>query len=324
VLSGPAAYTETPVSVDGRKLRKVALYHVSWWQILTEAIIQHRHRGISDPDQQWLLGELVAYLDHERSGASGFQDMGDKWVSVRQAAANETLRASDPEAREVAERWEQFIDYMCLGLGQDLGRDVKPVRSRTTTADSRHDGTVRSLAETGKLKGSVRVPDAVGDLTVEADLRTRRVTTSVTVEAPREGRPKTRINWILRQLRHAPDALRIDVSFANARETSSLLLSEALETPERLLSSSDPKPEPRAFQLAMTRKMGTKRGKDEGSFVRETRQQAINFYRELVQDLRPWQASPPRLPAEPQEVPVTPEPEPPAFSADNARPKPQA
>ena len=201
-----ASPRETPVSVDGRKLRKVALYHLSWWRILTEAIIQHRHRGISDPDQQWLLGELIAYLDHERSGASGFQDMGDKWVSVRQAAANETLRASDPEAREVAERWEQFIDYMCLGLGQDLGHDVKPVRSRNATAESRHDGTVRSLAETGKLKGSVRVPDAVGDLTVEADLRTRRVTTSVTVQAPREGWPKTRINWILRQLRHAPDA----------------------------------------------------------------------------------------------------------------------
>lgn len=308
---------DAPVSVDGRKLRRVRLYHLSWWRILTEAIVQHRHRGVADPDQAWLLGELIAYLDHDKSGASGFQDMGDKWVGVRTAAANETLRASDPEAREVAERWEQFIDYLCLGLGQDLGREVTPVRPRKATAEARLDATVRRLIETGKLEGSVRVPDAVGDVSVEADIRTRRVTTSVRVEAPREGRPKTRINWLLRQLRDAPGDLRLDVSFASARETSSLLLSEARENAERLLSSADPRRDPRAFQLALTRKMGTKRGKEEGSFVRETRRQAIDFYRDLVQDLKPWQASAPKLPPEragkPEAV-TPPQPEPPPFS----------
>ena len=82
---------------------------------------------------------MIAYLDHEKSGASGFQDMGDKWVSVRNAAANGTLRASDREAREVAERWEQFIDYLALGLSQDLGRDVRPMRPRKQTSAARLD-----------------------------------------------------------------------------------------------------------------------------------------------------------------------------------------
>src|SRR5436309_3167491 len=36
---------------------------------------------------------------------------------------------------------------------------------------------------------------------VEADLRTQRLTTSVTLDAPQEGRPQTRVNWMLRQLR---------------------------------------------------------------------------------------------------------------------------
>jgi hypothetical protein len=44
--------------------------------------------------------------------------------------------------------------------------------------------------------------------------------------------------------------------------------------------------------------MGTKRGKGEKSFVRETRKQTIDFYRDLVQDLRPWRAAPPKLPVE--------------------------
>lgn len=77
----------SPVSVDGRRVRNLGLWHLSWWQILTDAIIQHRHRRIADPDQAWILGELIAYLDHENSGASGFTDMGDSWVGVRDGHA---------------------------------------------------------------------------------------------------------------------------------------------------------------------------------------------------------------------------------------------
>ena len=70
--------------------------------ILTEAIDQHRHRGITDPDQAWLLGELIAYLDHDKSGASGFEDLGEKWVAVRDGARAQTLRALDAGVRDVA------------------------------------------------------------------------------------------------------------------------------------------------------------------------------------------------------------------------------
>jgi hypothetical protein len=41
--------------------------------------------------------------------------------------------------------------------------------------------------------------------------------------------------------------------------------------------------------------MGKKRGKAEGSFVRETRTQTFAFYRDLVQDLKAWQARAPKL-----------------------------
>jgi hypothetical protein len=44
--------------------------------------------------------------------------------------------------------------------------------------------------------------------------------------------------------------------------------------------------------------MGQKRGRTEGSFVRETRAQAVTFYRDLVQNLKPWQVRPPQIPSE--------------------------
>jgi hypothetical protein len=295
IVSSPE---ESPVSVDKRKLRKVSLYHLSWWRILTEAILQHRHRGLEDPDQQWILGELIAYLDHDKSGASGFQGMGEHWVSIRTAASDGTLRKGDAGVQEISERWNQFVDYLALGMGQDLGRDVTPARPRGTTNKSLADAVAAELIERGKLKAALKVPDAVGTLNVGADLRTRRVTTSVELRAPRETRPLTRIKWLLRQLKAADESLGIEVKFANTQDTTASLLGDARSTPECLLSTTDRRRDPRSFRIAMTRPMGSKRGKDEGSFVRETKLQALDFYRDVVQDLREWQAPAPKLPKE--------------------------
>jgi len=311
----------TPVSVDGRKLRKTSLWHFSWWRIITEAIVQSRYRGISDPDQAWILGELIAYLDNEASGAAGFEDMGDKWVAVRKAAHDGTLRQADPEARAVAERWEQFTQYLCLGLSQDLGSSVSSPRPRAQTTTGRLDELTKALAADGALDAVMRVPNAVGDLRLRADLRARQTLTSVTVDAPREGRITSRINWLLRQLSDAPNDLRVEVAYPNARETTSAMLAQAREDPARLLYPPDPKREPRSFILTLTRPMGSKRGKAEGSFVRETRAQTFDFYGELVQNLKLWQARPPKLhesPA-PDDIPDTPQPDPPPFIAADQR-----
>lgn len=290
-----ASSAESPVAVDGRKLRSTRLWHFSWWRVLTEAIVQHRYRGISDPDQAWILEELIAYLDHPASGAGGFEDMGDKWVAVRKAAHDGTLRQNDPEGRSVAERWEEFTQYLCLGLSQDLGRSVTSPRPRSQTAAARLDASVKELADRGTLTAVLRVPDAVGDLRVCVDLRARRVLTSVSVDAPREGRAKSRINWLVRQLREAPADLQLEAAFPNARQTTSSLLEAVRDEPEGLLYPSDPKREPRAFVITQGRPMGQKRGKAEGSFVTGTSAQTFDFYRDIVQGLKPWQARPPKL-----------------------------
>lgn len=314
-----ATPTDSPVRVDGRKLRSTALLHLSWWRVITEAVVQHRFRGIADPDQAWILGELIAYLDHEASGASGFTDMGSSWVAVRDAAHAGTLRAADSEARRVCERWGQFMEYLALGLSQDLGRDVSVARPRKQTADQRLQTLVHSLAGDGALVGSVRVPDAVAPLDLRADLRTRRVIASVTVEAPGEGRPLSRINWLLRQIAHAPADLRIDVAFQGARETTSLLLGDAREDPSALLSPTDAKRIPRALTVAAARPLGTKRGKGRGSFVADTRVQAIDFYRDIVQSISAWRAKAPRLPAAASDPTPPASPEPPPFTAPETR-----
>jgi hypothetical protein len=65
----PSMAGQHPTKVNKRKLRKVQLHHWSWTYILSTAVMQKEHKGVSDPEQAWILGELIRYLEHPRSGA---------------------------------------------------------------------------------------------------------------------------------------------------------------------------------------------------------------------------------------------------------------
>src|SRR6185436_2663549 len=89
-----------------------------------------------------------------------------------------------------------------------------------------------SLCQTGELSGAIRIPGTAGHLVVTADLRSSKVTCHVDVDAPREGRSTTRINWLVRQLKNAPDSARVEVFLAHARGSSAAeLLGSVREDP---------------------------------------------------------------------------------------------
>lgn len=289
--------TVSPINVDARKTKKVDLRHLSWFQVTTEAVMQHRHRKVADPDQAWLVGELIAYLENERSGAGGFEDMGDQWVTVREEVRSRTLNVNSKGAREVARRWEQFAEHQSMILEQDLGRDVTVVWPKKVEPAVRLDQAVRRLVDDGCLIASIKVPNAVAAIDLEVNLRTKEVTTSATLAAPREGRPATRINWLLRQLKDAPPALRISVRYPHTSDRPSMLLRDSETASQKLLHPTDPKRDPWEFTVAWAQPMGSKRGKLAGSFVGDTKSQTLDFYRNVVQTMRPWIAPAPKLPA---------------------------
>ncbi len=88
----------------------------------------------------------------------------------------------------------------------------------------------------------------------------------------------------------------------STKATTGCRLEDVRDNPQGLLLESDPKRPPRSFRLALAAPMGTKRGKGERSFVLETRKQVITFYRDLVQNLRPWRPPAPKLPDEPAQA----------------------
>ncbi|WP_369140933.1 hypothetical protein [Modestobacter versicolor] len=285
-----------PTKVDKRKLRKVAMHHLSWSQILAEAVVQKEHRGVADPDQAWILGELIRYLEHPRSGALEFEDMGPSWVAVRDAVNAGTLRTTDKGVADVAARFDALLRYVSLRLGRTLGTEVVPAMSRRELADPalRTTALVESLVRDGKLTGAVRIPNAVAPLNIELDLRANRVTCHVDIDAPREGRPTTRVNWLVRQLKAAPETVRVEAFAMHARGAGATeLLKVVREDPAALVQ--DPKREVRSFRVALSSPLGTKRGRGRGAAIDSVLDAVEAYYGEVLQNLRAWTAAAPKM-----------------------------
>ena len=305
----PAIPGQHPTKVDKRKLKRVAIHHLAWSQVLASAVMQKEFRGVADPDQAWILGELIRYLEHPRSGALEFDDMGESWIGVRDSVAAGTLRPTDKGIATVVARFDALLRFTSLRLGRRLGTEVVPVLNRKELADPtiRAQALSDQLCTTGQLSGVIRIPETVGALVVTADLRSGRVSCHVDLDSPREGRPATKVNWLIRQLKNAPDSARVECFTAHSRGTSAAeLLGTVRATPAVLVV--DPAKEIRSFRIATSALLGAKCGRGRGSFIDSVLGAVDAFYAEVLGDLKAWSASPPRLRQEPLAAPDDVEP----------------
>lgn len=287
-----AATEDSPVLVDRRKLKKVRLVHLPWDQVRTDAAVLLKANGVADATQRRVLEEFVRYMAHSRSGLHGFNDMGRQWVTVREAVRAKTLRSGDKMTAEVSDKFDQLMRNVALQLSALLAVAVQSIPPRQAPdAASR----CQQLADSGLLFGTVRVPGAADLLVLGADLRAERVSCSMQVEAPRDGRQLTKVNWLLRQLpSEASDGVRIEALLTGPRATSTAVLLGVLrKSPEKLIPVDGR--EIRAFRVVMEAPIGGKRAAGPGGFIKSVRDLTNTFYAQVVQNIQRPTAKPPKI-----------------------------
>jgi hypothetical protein len=287
--------TEHPLGIAKAKL-KVPLHHVSWSEIRSIAQVQADHSGVSDPDQAWILSELIRYLDDPRAGASDFSDMGADWLDTCNSLHDHTIRPTDKGLPNVVARWEQLLRFAALRLERRLGPGVQVVQTRKEAADgdARRAAAIKEFVETGRLIGRLKIPNTVGILEVTADVKTGRCRATVTVDSPTEGKPTTRINWLLKQIDPAVDnRLVVECWQQLARTSSCEPMTKVRENPACLFS--DPKADIRRFVVTANSPLGTQRGLGPKSFIHTVLAAIDGFYENVLQDLAAWAPKAPQV-----------------------------
>ena len=182
------------------------------------------------------------------------------------------------------------------------------VERRTSRADVSDPATrIKRLhtdaLNTGVLTGALRVPDAIGDLQLELMLQGKVVRYSVSFRAPSEGRLKTRLNWLLRELRgeELPSGLRVKVDWDKRRLYSEAKVDALQDDHASLLVSSTGEPIPaesfpRTFTLTWTTALAKGRGRAGGHVLDGIGAGVEHFYRQVIEGLVAYVPRAPRLP----------------------------
>ncbi|MBM7056871.1 TerD family protein [Streptomyces durocortorensis] len=284
-LSNDVALEGSPlvdVRIDRRRKHKVALWHLSWAEVVHQAQMLIRHEGVGNAAHAWLLQELLQYLQHENSGCHGFQNMGAAWVPVRRGIDDETLCQGDARALEVIENWERLVRQVCLRLGGELGQKVLPVQRARRGSDpgARRTELADRLCEQGRLNAEIRIEGTPGVLAITADLRTGKLRTSIEVPAEETGYPLTRAKRLVRRLSEAPADLHIetlvDGQGAGPRGTLERLRPE----PADLLPKDGA--QITGFRLSLFKGMGNGRGSAETGFIRSVDEAVDRFHAQVV------------------------------------------
>jgi len=296
-----------PISLDGRRLRSIPVTHFSWERLLSEAQLLSTRKAVSDPDQKWMLDEWIRYVDDDASKIIEPPDLGLKWNDVLTAARTGDLGTADG-LPDVVRHWTGFLRKAALRLRAKLGVEVKPKLSRADLSDpaAHVQRLIAEARNNSVLSGTLRIPDAIGDVSIELFLHSQSIRFGVGFRAPTEGRQATRISWLARQLRTIatlPQGLEVLVDWTTRGLETRAIADKFLAQPSVVAVDSRGIPiakeeRPRRFLLSASSRLPRARGRSSSQVLEYVSTSLEDFYRNVVENLVPFVPRAPRLPSD--------------------------
>ena len=317
--------THSPIRVSRLKTKRVALFHFSWMSLLSKATMLIKEHVVEDPEQAFILNELVRYLEHDSSGVVTTVKMPNVWRSaVDDVQLGKVLRRTDPQVRDCVLAWHQLLRYFAISLSSDLYRPVNVVLSKSQILDAENviSEDIASVVANNFLSGELDVPGAAGKIELLADLARRRFVVSMRIDAPSDVRALTSVNWLLKQLKN--ENLRgdyiLEIAWPRRTQTSSVQLAKLFEEPKLALAESHGLV-PRRFTIQLNTDLLAKFKTSRG-LVEIGEKTLKSFYRQVAQNVKPWVPKPPKLHSEHSDTTVA-SPEADIRSELKEPPKPQ-
>ena len=287
---------------EGKVPKGISLLHWSWGSILTKCRLLAEGGEIEDRDHRWVVEHLARFLNHPSTGVTRFDRMPASWKEITAAVgAGAVIRRNGEATLEAVAGWIQETRDLGLQLTELLQHPVPIKLSRAECADPAAVTAriLETLCNEQKLEIEYDIPDGVSGLKVTADLRSKTLTSSMTVGAPEDRKTaKACTNWLLRTLTKTdPSGVHIKAAYGGRRQDAQGALDKVRENPNTL-DSVDPKICPRRFEVKLVSDLG-KKMEGQKTFVQALEKLVPEFYAQVGQHLRTWVPSAPRVESTP-------------------------
>lgn len=283
--------SHSPVKVSATKTRSVDLFHFSWLSLKSMAAILVSEKKIADPDQAFIMSEVVRYLSSEASGVESFSRMPQSWKDLCVAVQNGATISKNAEmVVESVGAWHQLLRQLALDLSMAIGESVEIslTRENLRNPDSLLEQEATKLRTSGSLVTELTIPNAASKLKVAADIARKVVFVSMKLDAPKDTKRATAsINWLLRQLKNK-DINNLSLRAYWPRKMGTTIESfEALQEDPSILVPEGSSVAPKALEVCRVIDLGA-RFKGAKTFVEDVSGVIPSFYKDAGQELTNW------------------------------------
>lgn len=287
-----------PVKIPKSKTKSVGLFHFSWLSIVSKAILITDNNSLRDPEQAYILSELIRYLNHESSGVTPLKKMHPDWkIACEKVQQGAVLSKRSDVVENAVTSWQQMSKHLALNLSMAIGEPVSISLSRARTIDANLNFSEDCdyLGKHNSLVALFDIPNAASKLEFNADFLRRTINISMKLDAPKDKSKATAsINWLTRQLKgHDHNDVSIRAYWPKRIPMSTASLEEVIEGAECLVPDGS-KELPTHLEIIrvvdlMARFKGAK------TFVEESSKHFPLFYHDVGQLLSKWVAKAPKV-----------------------------
>ena len=283
--------THHPVKISGQKTRTVNLYHWSWMGLVSEAMMLVDNKGVSDPEQAYILTEIIRYLNSDNTGVLADVRVGKSWKALcENIRDNGAITLPNAILAEVVEDWYQIGRYVALVLSTATGVNVTVSMSAAhrSNPQSRAAEDMKILQSDHCLYLELDVPGAASPIYISADMGRRVMDVTMWLKPPQDKkRSPACVTWLVRQLAACKDeSLLLRALFRKASLNTCKPLAQVRVEPKVILPD-DLAIIPTGFEISrvsdnVTRFMGQK------TFVEDISKLVVGFYGEVGEQLVAW------------------------------------
>lgn len=288
-----------PLTISKNKTKSVSLFHFSWLSLKSAAALLTSEKGVDDPEQAYILSELVRYLDHPYSGVASFSSMPRDWSDLCSMVLSGSKLSKNADCVvNTVSAWHQLMRQLALDLGMSIGKPVTISLSnaRKVDPDVHFAQDCIDLISSGSLEASFVIPNAASKLEISADIARKAIYLSMKLEAPKDTKRATAsINWLVRQLRGKEELEGLSIrAHWPGRTSSTIEFVEALiDDPTKLIPIGS-KAVPHHLEVVRVVELGA-RFKGVKTFVDDVTREVPSFYHDAGQHLNRWVAKAPKM-----------------------------
>jgi hypothetical protein len=294
-----------PYDVPKELVGKVEVYHWSWMTLVTLAtLLLSTADDEFDPEQHFILKEMLRYLSHENTDVRGFHQMNPEWpLLLERVQSGADVHKDHPHVIKTICAWHQEQSDICLILSRKLKVPVtlRLKKHFKDDQDARVEFDSEEFATTKRLRASFEIPNLAGPLEVTADALRRNIICLICVQAPEDRkRYESRLHWLLKQL---PSDMNIPAGVHIRWKNGGASFGKVadLRANPKVGDINRPGAVPKCFEI-MTRTDLGKKFSGTKNFIEILETAVPQFYDNIARHIRAWQPGPLSGPAEGQET----------------------